>query len=247
MVEDREAGGFYDEDGAALDTPKNDLEEQFHVARDTKQALITQAIADGTITQEYAQLLQSIHSATTSGDLTNLKKIEAALSLRHELEDTFQSGRVAYVGSGTDWQFAVALGARQIDMVDVGFAETGLRQSLLESIHEVDPQAELVNDEVPLVKFGINLGNGVQNIQMRLVDTDVTRYDSEVPLVGVVECAGPTKSFTSDNPLLPNVRRKLSAGAKVVNFDYMDSHARKGTPQGFQSKSVGKFTVLSAA
>jgi hypothetical protein len=244
-----EPGGFHDEDGTSLGTyTADDLEEQFREARDTKQTLITQASSSGAITEEYARLLHTIRSGTHDEDLITLEKVQAALSLRDELTDTFQHGSVAYIGSGLDWQFAVALGAREIDMVDPTFGDQENREALLRTIQMTDPQASLGSEEAPVVDFGINLGSGVERIQLRLLGVDVRQYNPS-SLAGVIEIAGPTKGegFAPMSPLLPNVQKGLSPGAKVVNFDYMRQRVANGVPQGFQSKSVGKFTVLSAA
>ncbi len=248
MIEqDIPPGGFIDESGVVTAPIEDDaLREKARIAYDRKQTLIRQALAQGKIAQEYAALLQSMQTATADNEVATLEKVEASLQLKDELAEQFKTGRVAYMGSGTDWQFAVALGGRQIDMVDEVFAGAGRREELLESIQEIDPHATLNSDGIPTIQFGINLGKGVESIELKLFGTNVTQYNAPEPLTGVVEFAGPTKGFVQDQPILPNVASKLSPGARILNFDYMKRPIAAPTPQGFESKSVGKFTILSA-
>jgi hypothetical protein len=245
MTEEKEAGGFFDEDGK-VSQPETRLEEDFRIAREKKQHLITQAVTDGNITQEYAHLLHSIRSVTTSGDLTTLEKVEAALDLNDRVEPTFRDGTVAYIGSGTDWEFAVALGAKNIDMVDMMFSDDEGSQRLLEKCKEFDPDARF-DPETQTVHFGVNLGKGSEPITLKLHGGDASRYEPDTQLKGVIEIAGPTKGYGADGPVLPHVKKKMAPGGKVVNFDYMQLHADSPVPTGFQSQAVGKFTVLSAA
>ena len=116
--DDSRAGMFsYEKDSQGLEDRERydqQLDEESRLLRETKKNLISQAVADGSIHPLYAELLNQIKSATGAGgkaDIATLDKVQASSEMKDKLG--FDNGRVAYIGSGNDWQFTVALGANQ--------------------------------------------------------------------------------------------------------------------------------------
>lgn len=240
-----EPGTFIDEEGNTYRVDHGALPREMRAASARKHVLIEEALIDSKVTTQYACLLHDLRSATTSGSLADLEKVEAALSLRDELFGNFSNGRIAYVGSGYDWEFPVALGARTIDMVDAGFSDTGLLERLLGGIESVAPDAVFEVGEFPTVKFDINLGEGEEKVSLRLLGIDVTKYRPPNPLNGVLEFAGPTKGYMDDSPVFPSIAQALTPGATVVNFDFQHNTV-PNSPARLTPMQVGKFIIYRA-
>lgn len=207
-------------------------------ASQEKQRIIQLAVNVGQITHEYADLLGTIDTATTETDIANLHKVQAALGLRERLlAEGLGAGRVAYIGSGSDWQFPVALGAREIDMVDLDYLNPDSRNRLLNSIRAQHPDT-VYNGGI--LEFSVYLGAGPEKVALHLIGADVKDYIPETELSGVVETAGPTK-FITTNPVTPNVAAKIKERGVIANFDFQ--HQNHGQEEGLVPLIEGGFTL----
>ncbi len=238
MTEEKNLGGFFTEPGEEpepVDT--TDFTDQMNQAFANRDAAIQNA---SEISPAYAALLRSITSLTIGGPIATLEKVETALDVHRHEPDLLQ-GKVAYIGSAGDWQFPFALGAREIDMVDLEFSSESLRESLLASIRTFDPKVTLQGNDV---SFFLELESGKkEQVMLHLVAADFREYAPQ-ELGGIIEVAGPTKAYTTE-PVTPNIRKALVTGATVLNFDFGD---RPTTPNsGYQVRKIGKQTVLQVA
>ncbi|MBI4226121.1 hypothetical protein HY612_03335 [Candidatus Roizmanbacteria bacterium] len=195
-------------------------EEQDRVDR---LRLIREAQTAGMISSQYARLLESIGTSSSGAvEGANLRKTNAALRLKGRLLPTGSKAPVAYIGSGIDWQFAIALGARNIDMVDIGFAQSeNMTKELLATVKQFDPNVTITSQEKPELHFELDLGKGLEDITLRLYGVEVSQYLPDYDLGGVIEFLGPSKGELDQSmPVLPNVARRLSPASFVANFDF---------------------------
>lgn len=224
----------------AKEDEQQDGTEEMKQAGAKKSDLIQSAMIDGRITPEYAALLALIHSSTTSGSIANLRKVEACLALRDELQSGFDQGRVAYIGSGTDWEFPVALGARRIDMVDPALSEENVKEMLFAGLgpHEIE-EADQTS-----VTFGIDLGSGQEQVELRLFPVDATVYKPRALLSGVIEFAGPTKDLAPESPVLPRLANILRHDGVVLNFDFQENRVHRFPTRKLLPHKVDGFVVF---
>lgn len=183
-----------------------------------KNNLINQAITTSKITPEIAGLLRAIETSTFGDyESVNSRKIQSVLAFREEFLSV--EGNFAYIGAGTDWQFPVALGLTQIDMVDIDYPD--IAHYLVDSIKEFDQDPSIKSEEggVSAIEFKVNLGEGDRKIVLNLIPGDVGSYISRSPLAGVIEVCGPSKSNDGTSPVLPNIAQSLKAGALILNLD----------------------------
>lgn len=244
------AGRFLDEYGQITPSEGGDwLTREFRAANEQKQAMISQAFSEGKITKQYASLLDSIHTSSMSGSITNLEKVKAALELKDKTQPDFSRGKVGYIGSGYDWQFPVALGARRIDMIDEEF-DGRLRETLIQDLrdHGIEPSVipPETAEDFPSILFSIDLGNGVEEVELRLVNRDAEQYSPIELLTGVVEIAGPTKGHIDDSPVFPNIADRLARGAIIANFDFRPVTSISDSLM-MKPKRIGDFTVYKFA
>jgi len=211
--------------------------------------LIDQSIKKRIITPQFADLLKSIRTSTFGfPEAHTLKKVQAAIQLKDKLiTDEANQKIVAYIGSGRDWQFPVALGARNIDMVDAIFSSDDSVLNLLESIKEHDANAELIPGEIKEIHFGIDIGKGSEKVIVRLHPSDVMEYEPNHLLYGVLEYLGPSKTYLGEtSSVTPNIARKVSQGGFILNFDFNDANLRLSPSQdsGVEKMGFGDFSFL---
>jgi len=192
-------------------------------ARVAKEQIISASLNRKPITPEYAKLLRAIHSSTfLNGNISDQRKVIAALSLQEGLsEGAIGKKKVAYLGSGLDWHFAVALGARDIDMVDTEYSKPEVVAELMKNVKAFDSEAKVQQGEKSTITFRLSLGAEPEAVTLNLFAQDVTAYEPSGDLGGVIEAQGPTKGYTDgSSPVLPNVAKHLPTGAFVLNFAF---------------------------
>lgn len=196
------------------------LEENFKLK---KEKLINFFVNQGNASQQLVDLLKSISSETTGKNEADYLKIKSILRLRENLIPQINQSKVVYVYSGFDWQFPVALGSREIDMVDIAFKTEENRKKLLERIKLFDSEAALLDSERPEIKFKLDLSNkGSYDVYvLRLWGCDVQEYKPSYNIATVLEFGGNT-SGSSDGtmPVFPNISSHLSIGSTIANFGF---------------------------
>lgn len=237
-------GTFSDEPKSIVDTSNIDTKNR--LAIEERESLLSQLQGSGQIPIGLLEILRRIHSRTFRGPQATLEKIKAVLEMSESLRITFENGRVVYIGSGDDWEFAVALGAKDIDMVDPDFDGKNLRSSLFSSVQSFDPHASLikVNGDTT-IRFSIDIGYGIEQVSLHPKAMSVSNYIPSSPLVGVLEFAGPSKDIAPNLPIIPPLSRNLAPGAAILNFDYYGQYEPisdlRITPQ-----TIGKSTIFKA-
>lgn len=206
-----------------------------------KEKLISKLEQNQSISPKYANLLRSISSSTLGRAGADLRKVEAAVELKDALaREGFSARRMAYIGSGLDFHFPVALGARTIDLVDIVYKDEGSIPKLLERVRKIDSDAQLEVGDRSEIVFQLDVGNGKELTRLRIIPDDVREYQPDEPLGGVIEILGPTKEFNnSSSPVLPNVASRLSRDAIILNFDFSGNDANHYN--GLEYKKVGKY------
>ncbi len=205
-----------------------------------KQHLIQRSLESGTVTPQFAQLLSEI-KIREQGRVDDANKVRLVLALRERLAaDGIGAGRVAYPASGRDWQFPVALGCRRIDMIDPNLRLESERQRLIESTQSFGRDVILAGDTVT---FSIDLGRGLEEVNLTLYPLYDEEYVGAEPLVGVLEYLPPPKHTVG--PVKGNIAKALKSGAIIANFG--DSRLQAGTAVDEQARGVKRVNVNGAA
>ena len=192
----------------------------------------------GKITAQYANLLRSFQSSTLGPAEASLRKVQAVIALKDTLKDrTISQRHTAYIGSRFDWHFPVALGARDIAMIDLIYQNPGPRQELLRSLIHYGAEIKTVGIDNSVITFVLDLGIARESVTLRL-DTDVFTYKPQQPLGFVLQFYGPWEK-TSKVPVRENVARGMTNDAIVLNSDY--SHSRYAPGMGMEIIERGDF------
>jgi len=209
-------------------TPDVNFIEQFRKEegefRRRKIALIDNLAHTKAITPQYAQLLHRIHTSTLGAEGATLRKVEAVIAMREVLKaEGIAQKYSANMGAATDWEFPVALGAREIVMVDSDYGKGNTAQQLFDSVRSFDSQAIMTDGDNPDIRFNVDIGEGKEGVLLHLNSSEITKYQPDRPLGLVVEFAGPTKgSNTSRVPVISNVTMGMASDGLVYNLDYND-------------------------
>lgn len=221
MTSDEQAPGTFDDGFQAYGDIKDFIEEQKAFAA-TKKDLFDNLLKTKAVTPQYALLLQSIQTATFGREEATLRKVRAVLALREALkQERITQRRTLNIGSNIDWQFPVALGARDIVLMDPGFKKSERLQELLESVRLFDKTANFQADDLTILPFHLDLGEGVEQINLHVNTDKVIKYKSTVPIGCVIEYAGPSKGFNRSRvPVTTNIAQIMTDDGLVLNFDY---------------------------
>lgn len=214
-------------DPEELDPVKKELQKQKDLVIQKNKA-IQSALETSQITPQFASLLQSIDTKSQGKAEGDLLKVELALADPHLFSHT--DGQVVYVGSGVDWQFPVAIGARNITMLDVSFQNTALKERLVEN---VKAHARDITEEDGGITFSIDLGKGTEVVTLRMQDDDIQTYVPQEELGGVLESFGPTGHFTR-GIVMPQVASSIKEGGIILSTRYSEEIT------GLRRLTVGK-------
>lgn len=208
---------------------------------DKKRNLIQSVLDQETITPEYAKLLENI-STTTSGETiySELRKVQCTLELVDYLK-TKEIGdkNTVYVGSGVDWQFPVALGARKICMADYVLDHEEDIEKLLKSIGNLSDSV-MYNKDESQISFYINLGKGDELVELNLHKDCATEIQSDDPIDLVIEHYGPTAPFQGTSPVFPEIAAQTRVGTIIANFDHHQSMDNDEENKGGLRRIFGK-------
>lgn len=240
------AGEFSDGTKVDPEDLKKFLQE-LEEARRKREEIVGEAHKKRAITMAYANLLLHIHSSTLGGAISDLAKVQNCLALRDKLaKEDLGKRRVAYIGAGLDWQFPVALGAREIDMVDIDYGKPELIQRIAQSIAEFDPNAKIEQGERPTFTFHVNTGENPEVVTLRMYTGDIGTYEPDHELGGVIETLGPTKAYSSA-PVVPNVAKHLAENALILNFDFYQEKRTPVSGMQFLDDKLNIFKVTDLA
>lgn len=201
-----------------------EFEAEERQAAERKASLIKGQLSSGKISPELAKLLSDIKSATMGSAAANLRKVEAVFALRPFLSRRNVSKEAAiYVGAGLDWRFPVALGFRDITMLDSGYFTSNLHLELFADVASVDKAAKTDGQDI---KFSMFWGRQWEAARLRLESSGIEEYIPASKFGTVLEYAGPTKTANPTRlPVSPNLVPALDPGALILNFDYDHEHA----------------------
>lgn len=210
------AGQFSDGSPGLTEEEIEVMNEEAREVIHQKEEFIQELEHSGKINATYANVLLSIRSYTGSGRNSEFQKVKVAVASNERKLPVSYS---VNVGGGLDWQWPVASGVRELDLVDFELSTPHLRQQLIESIKEFD---EAANVEENRVTFSLDFGNGPEKITVNILPIMVQDYSAAKPLDGVFESHGPTKDITdrTKTPVSPDIAKQLHDGAIICNFDY---------------------------
>lgn len=222
----------------------------------TEISLIDNLHDGGKITEQFANLLRSIHSFTVAPAEASLRKVRAVIALRETLRDkNITQKHAAYLGSRFDWHFPVALGARDIAMIDLEFQKPEFRQQLLRSVKQYGAEIKTVGIDNSRIDFVLDLGEGGENVTLRVDGTDLHEYEPQQPLGFILGCYGGWEK-QGKVPIPENIIRGLAKDGLVLGLDYphegythdfgMDIIERDGFYL-YQVTDVGKMIASSMA
>lgn len=233
MVGDRDSGqSDYDE-------WERQFEEKQDQARKQRIDLIEKLLKEGKITPQYAELLRGVFTSTFGAETATLRKIQAIIAIREALADEGVAKRhTVYIGAGLDWRFPVALGARDIVMLDLEYSPQ-LRQELLDDIRQHSLGISYQEDS--RIGFAVDVGNGPESVSIELEQVGIGKYQPQRSIDLVLEFLGPSKGGQESRvPVLQNVAQALGNGGIVFNDDYQ--HDFSYTPDiGMRNMSFGRF------
>lgn len=235
MVKDRDLGQ------SDFDEWEGKFKEEEAQARGQRSDLIEELLRNGKITSQYAELLRGVSTSTLGAESATFRKIQAIIAIREALKDLGVKQRhTVYIGAGLDWRFPVALGVRDIAMLDLEYGSfPHLRQELLDNIRE--HSIGINQEEGSRIGFTVDVGNGYENVSMELEVTDIGRYQPQKPIDLVLEFLGPSKGGQQSRvPVLSNVAQAMRENALIFNDDY--SHDVFYTPDiGLKNIPFGQF------
>lgn len=217
---DHTPGSFWD---SITKTPDGQREFRWRQSLvKAKESVISNSELKGYITPQYAQLLRSIHTSTGDSESTSLKKVKTSLALRQRLQEYGIAEKLtANIGSGTDWEFPVALGARNITMIDPSYNGKYLTNELLQRVRQFDPRAIVDVGNRHQIIFDIDVGNGKEKVALHLDPSDVKRHISPKPYEFTVECSGPSKNANrSFLPIHPRFISNLNKDSLILSLDF---------------------------
>jgi hypothetical protein len=221
-----------------------DLEEEMRKADEeakaavrAKDELIEKAQADGKITPQFADFLKGVDTSTFGSSTANLHKVELILSMKDVLSDKNISGRkTVSLYSGFDWRLPVALGARDITMVDTGFSDDGLTSLVADGVRECDLEMIHEGNEI---SFSIDFGSGKERVRLLLDSSSVASFVPKEEVGFILESHGASGDLhRSPLPTPPSLLGSLSNGALIFNDRY--GHDTFFTPElGLKDIGVG--------
>jgi len=212
------------------------LKKQEAESKENRLDLILRLEQSGDITLQFGRLLRKIRSSTLMQEETSLLKVKAALQIKDYFSQLgLDQKTVAYLGSGLDWEFPVALGARVVDLVDLIYVDDSSISELLERVRESAPSANF-DQRNSKIEFQLDLGNGIENIVLQIHGEDATDYTPKDNLAGVVEILGPSVLYGDGTmPLLSNVAKSLGENGFIANFDFNKEDLRQNSGLGIRS------------
>lgn len=224
----------------SFDDFRNKFNADEEHATQEREKLISDSLIAHKITPQYADLLRKIKASTMGVELAKLTKVKIALET-HASPDLnhLGAGRVAYIGSGYDWEFPVALGARDIDMVDSDLISSNKmsEQRIIESVKQIDP--EVSSGDQRNVSFHIDVGNGPEEVLLHFKGTEADEYIPDCPVMGVLEFNSPDSS--NGKLIRDNIMPHLRSGSILFNFD----HSKKDdTPDGVREINSSRGSIL---
>lgn len=206
-------------DGTSVSNLLDKFRNEEAQANQDAEKLISDSFEQHLIPTEFADFLRTIKASTMAMEGARLSKIGIALDC-YGIEGLaeLKSGSVVYSGSGFDWEFPVALGAREIDMVDLDFlnGNGSTRTRIIESVKKADPEA--IIGENSDIKLKVNLGKGLEEVKLRLIGAEAAQYIPERPIKGVLDYNSPRDK--ESKLIRENLLQHLYSGSIILNFDY---------------------------
>jgi hypothetical protein len=248
MVKEKKPGTF--DDGMTSDDDYEKFFEERRNADQTKIKLIDNLKKQRKISSQFADFLLGVQTSTFDSQQATLRKIKAILSLREVLKNYgIKEKHALYIGSGYDWRFPIALGARDIVMLDIDSSRSDLKEELFKNIQTFDPKAKTKIENNPVIELSFDIGEGLETARLELVTSDVAEYHPEKPVDFVLEFAGPTKnSNRSRVPVLTNIAAAMSSDALVFNSDYDHIHKTLYDPSiGMKEIDLSGFHVYQVS
>ena len=134
-------------------------------------------------------------------------------------EEVLKHNPIVYIGSGTDVEYPLALGGRNIIMVDPLLGHEEARQELVQKIEGIIADNPLIEDKV--ISFKFDFGNGPEDVKVELVTKHYpysedrrTEDDYDLPEeIGAAILYAPAGVIIDDS----KVRERLTDGGVIIN------------------------------
>jgi len=219
-------------DGSAV---SNDLQHQEELARirRLRQIATFRSASSSADSLAYADLLGKISSSTTGSETASATKVAIAMEQRLNLRVTeFVNKPVAYLAAGVDVAFPLSMGVRDLIMVDTDYVKFPLIDEIRERVAAIGKITHATRDEL---RFTANVGNGSQDMRIRISGEDARTFVPEEPLGGVIEMLG-----VRDGLLVrPGVANRLVRDAVIANFDFVPPELIPGRGSSFNFTDAG--------
>lgn len=229
---------------SAFDQPDNNHEEQFEWAEEsseqdklrTKQLLGLDIQYDKLTVEELQQLLWSkerieMFNNITAETLPSRAKAEQKRGIVSEIvrnqliaKQVLKEYPTIYLGSGLDFGYPLAIGSRNIVMVDFAFSEEGYKNELVSRLAEI--VGEYNFNEEGTLHFEFDFGAGVENVTITLSahsypspgNDELISYYGEYKLpeqVGVIITFAPNSPYGTTQVSPEDLHKIVPGGAYI--------------------------------
>ena len=100
------------------------------------------------VSPDLIRAYENIHTDSVGAESANLEKTEIALNLREGFEEDgiLKKEKLLYIGSGTDIEYPLLLGGRNLLFIDPVFEDEEKIKELEQRIKTLDPEARIVQE-----------------------------------------------------------------------------------------------------
>ena len=166
-------------------------------------------------------VLDAITTTTNPASKREVKKgiVLEAVEKGLVSSELLRQNPVVYIGSGTDIEYPLALGGRNIIMVDPLLGHEEARQELIQKIERIISEDPLMEDKV--ISFKFDFGNGPEDVKVELVTKHYpysedrrTEDDYDLPEeIGAAILYAPAGVIIDDS----KVRERLTDRGVIIN------------------------------
>lgn len=170
------------------------------------------------------QRVSALEAITTTTNPTSKKEVKKGIVIEVKEKglisaEVLKHNPVVYIGSGTDIEYPLALGGRNIIMVDPLLAREDVRLEIIKRIKAIITENPLVDDV--FISFKFDFGNGPEDVKVELVArnypySEGKRMADDYSLpeeTGVVVLYAPAGVTIDDS----KVRESLVRGGVLIN------------------------------
>ena len=185
-------------------------------------------------------------STSTNPPRANIDKKKGIVSevIKNNLidEETLKKYPSVYIGSGTDIEYPLAMGARKIILVDPNLAETEFRDEMLRQLNNLTPNNLTISDSK--INFDFDFGNGPEKAEIVISPTHHNPRFTVNNSHGVFnspEQIGLVMTYVTQDPYSSSVEIDDDIASKLVDRGLVlfDNFSKRKIAGRFVDKELG--------